>query len=248
MDLEKNLVEIGLTQQEAKIYLITLKLGIAKASQISQKAKIQRGAAYYILKLLKEKGFLIESIKSGVKYYSAINPTRIVEIIEEERKRKLSQIKAILPELKEMKETAIEKPQVEIYEGYEGFKTIFSRLIEEPGQEFNAYLSANILDYLPHFHEQFRKRRSKKRIRIKTITEKTPRLKEIQRLDKKENRETKFLNQLFKDTEGLFYVLKDSVIFIRANKKEQTGLYIKDKNLASLHKNIFDQLWKQAKK
>ena len=247
MEIKHALEDIGLNNQEASVYLTTLKLGVAKASAIAQKTGIRRGGVYYTLKLLKQKGFISEVIKSGVTYYSAASPERILDLIEEERDQKKKTIKDILPELKGLQTTALERPQIEIYEGPEGFKTIFSKLIEKPKQHFSCYLSAHILEYMPYFHTQFRKRRSAKHISIRTITERTPQLEEIKNLDNKERRETRFNNKLFKQSEILYYILDDAIVIIKANKKEQLAIYIKEKNLAHLQKNIFEQLWKPAK-
>jgi len=247
MNIENNLEELGLSKQEAIIYVSALKLGVSKASQIAQKSKIKRGGAYYILKLLREKGFISEVIKSGVKYYSAVSPERILDIIDEEKNRKKEIVDGMIQDLREIQKSAIERPIIEIYEGYEGFKTIFSKLIEKPKQEFKCYMSAKILDYLPHFHEQFRIRRSQKGIKIKTITEKTPFLEDIKKLDKKELRETRFNDSILENTDILHYILDDSVVIIRANKKEQMAIYIKDQNLAKLYKNIFDKEWKESR-
>jgi sugar-specific transcriptional regulator TrmB len=248
MNVEGNLEELGLSRQEAKIYISTLKLGISKASKIAQKSGIKRGGSYYILKLLKEKGFISEVIKSGVQYYSAVSPERILDIIEEERERKKDIMGDIINELKDIQKSSIERPTIEIYEGYEGFKTIFSKLTERSNQEFRCYLSPSILEYLPHFHEQFRKRRSAKKIKIRTITARTKELEEIKQIDKKELRETRFNNNLVKNTNVLYYILDDAVVIIRANKKEQIAIYIEDKDFSQLQKNIFEKEWKQARK
>jgi len=248
MEIESVLEKVGLSKQESKIYVTTLKLGLAKASQIAQKSEIKRGGAYYILKLLKEKGFISEVIKSGVQFYSAVSPERILDIIEEEKENKKEAVSSILDDLKSLQESSIERPTIEIYEGYEGFKTIFSKLLEKSNQKFRCYMSANILEYLPHFHEQFRKRRKDKNINILTITEKTPKLEEIKKLDKQEKRETRFNDKLLKGTNILQYILEDSIIIIKANKKEQVAIYIKEKNMALLHKKIFDEEWNKSEK
>lgn len=65
MDL--SLEKIGLTKQESAVYISALKLGVAKASEIAQKANVKREACYYTLKLLHERGLISEVIKSGVK-------------------------------------------------------------------------------------------------------------------------------------------------------------------------------------
>jgi sugar-specific transcriptional regulator TrmB len=248
MEIESTLEQLGLSNQEANVYITSLKLGIAKASHIAQKTGMQRGAVYYTLRLLKEKGFISEVIKSGVQYFSAVSPNRILDIIDEERLRKKEAMNSILSELKDLQETSLEKPIIEIYEGYEGFKTIFSKLLEKPNQEFRAYLSSEILDYLPHFHEQFRTRRAKRKTKIRTITEDTLKLREIKKLDKKELRETRFDKTLLKNSEVLHYILDDAIVVIKANKKEQLAIYIQEKNLANLYKNIFESQWKLAKK
>ncbi len=246
MSVEASLEELNLSKQEASIYVTTLKLGTAKASQIAQKSGINRGGVYYILKLLKEKGFISEVVRSGVQYYSAVSPERIMDIIEEEKERKAEVITSIIGDLKEIQLTALERPTIEVYEGYDGFKTIFSKLLEQSNTQFRCYMSPSTLEYLPHFHEQFRKRRTEKGIKIRTITQRTKELVEIKKLDKKELRETRFNDKLLANTDILFYILEDAIVIIKSNKKEQMATYIKDVNLANLHKNIFDKEWKES--
>ena len=184
MEIIESLEEIGLSRQEAQVYLNTIKLGDAKASEIAQKTNLQRGAIYYILKLLKEKGFVSEVTRSGIKYYSAASPNRIFQLIEDERRKKLTLLKEISKELKKLSATSLEKPRIEIYEGEEGFKTIFEKLLEKKNQEWRCYLSSEILEYNPIFHIQFRKRRKNNNISIRTITEKNQKMEEIKKLDR----------------------------------------------------------------
>ncbi len=243
MEIELALQQIGLTKQEASVYLSTLKLGIAKASQIAQKTQIRRGAVYYSLKLLKERGLVSEVIISGVQHFKAVSSERIIEVIKEEKEKQIESITAIMPVLKNMQSTSLDQPSIEVFEGYGGFKTIFSRILDKSPKELRCYLSSKILLYLPHFHEQFRMKRSKRKIFIKTITESTTELKEIKKLDQKELRETRFYDKFFEKSEILQYILEDSVIIIRANQREQIGIEIKDKNFAELQKSIFDSNW-----
>lgn len=201
---------------------------------------------YYSLKLLKERGFIAEIIKSGVQYYKAVSPTRIPSLIKEEQEKKKEIIDAVLPQLQELESNTLETPNIEFYEGYEGFKTIFARLLEKPHKEFLCYLSSRPLEFLPHFHEQFRKRRKERKIKIRTLTEDTRTLREIKKLDKDELRETRFYPVLFKNNEAIQYILDDAVVVIKANKTEQIGMYIQDKNFANLQRSVFEELWKKS--
>ena len=247
MDLEFYLEKIGLSKQEAKVYLSALKLGVAKASDIAQKAKIKREASYYILKLLEEKGFISEVIKSGVKYYNSIQPKRILEILEEEKQQKTNAIKEILPELDKMQKIAITRPKVEFYEGVEGFKTVVSILVQEKNQVIYCYVPEKILHFLPSFHPQFRRRRKEQNVKIKVITESTEFMHQIKEADKEELRETRFNDGIIQGRGSAFYILSDAILILKANEKEQLGIYIKEEGTARLQKEIFEKVWKDSK-
>ena len=247
MDLELYLEKIGLSKQEAKVYLSTLKLGIAKASEIAQKANIKREASYYILKLLQGRGFISEVIRSGVKHYSAVQPSRIIEIIEEEKQQKTEVINEILPELESLQKISLTRPKIEVYEGVDGFKTVVSKLVEKEDQEIYAYVPENTLHFLPTFHLQFRRRRKEKNIKIKVITQKTSFMEEIKKKDKEELRETRFNNKIMEKIDTAYFIVPDAIIIVKANEKEQLGVYIKEENVAKLQKNIFEEIWKNSK-
>lgn len=249
MDTESYLERIGLSKQESKVFVSTLKLGIAKVSEIAQKAGIKREAAYYILKLLGEKGFISEVIKSGVKHYSAIKPKRILEIIEEEKKQKTEAILEIIPELESLQKIAIEKPKVEVYEGLGGLKTAVSVLVQKENQTILGYVPEKILHVLPKiFHMQFRRKRKERNIFIRVITEKTKLMEEwIKKKDKEELRKTRFNDKIIKGSDIGFYILTDSILILKANEKEQLGIHIKEPNIAKLQRNIFEELWKVSK-
>lgn len=246
MTIESSLESIGLNRQEAIVYLSALKLGVAKASQIAQKAGIAREAVYYVLKLLQEKGFISEVIKSGVKHYSAVPPQRILGIIEEEKQQKTEAIQGVLPELEALQKVALVRPQIEVYEGVEGFKTIVAKLVEKEHQEICSYVPEKTLHFLPTFHLQFRRKRKGKNIRVRVITEKTKFMEEIKKKDKEELRETRFNDKLLKNIESAYFILPEAIVMIRATEKEQLGIYVKEEGTAKLQKNIFEQVWKES--
>ncbi|MDP1694769.1 MAG: helix-turn-helix domain-containing protein [Candidatus Woesearchaeota archaeon] len=246
MAIEEALENIGLSRQEAFVYISTLKLGMTKASRIAQKAGLKREAVYYILKQLQEKGFVSEVIKSGVKYYSAVPPQRILGIIEEEKQQKTEAIKEILPDIEALQKIAFIRPQIEIYEGVKGYKTIIAKLVEKKSQEICSYVPEAILHFLPTFSLQFRRKRKEKKIHMRVISEKTNMIKELQKKDKEELREIRFNDKIIKNIKAAYYILPDAVIIIRATEKEQLGIYIREESTAKLQKNIFEQIWKES--
>jgi len=59
--MEKELQEIGLNANEAKIYLSILKLGEATANRIANLSEIARSTTYDILEKLKHRGLIKSS-------------------------------------------------------------------------------------------------------------------------------------------------------------------------------------------
>ena len=121
MEIETSLKQLELSPQEIAVYINTLKLGISKASEIAKKSGIRRSACYYTLSLLGERGLISEVIKSGVKYYSAVPPERLLEIIKEDADKKSQAINEVIDNLKQLQATSIKKPKIEFYEGDEGY-------------------------------------------------------------------------------------------------------------------------------
>jgi len=241
----KNILkEYGLSEKEAKVYLATLMLGTSKVNEIASKSNILRETTYAILKQLKEKGLVGYLIKSGIKYFNATDPEKLIEILDEKRSR----IKGILRELKEMMGVGIEKSKVEFYEGIEGLKTASENMIKKENKTVRGYLVVDFLKHIPFYHPGFRLRRKEKRVFLRAICEKGTFSEEFKKLDKKESRETRFLNKLMKGLNSGFYIYEDKCLFIKANDKEQFGIIIQDKEFAELQRRIYENLWKIAKK
>lgn len=238
------LEEYGLSDKESKVYIATLMLGTVKVNEIAGKAKLLRETTYAILKSLKEKGLVSYIIKSGVKYFNASDPERLIGLLDEKKKR----IESVMKELKELKQTAIKKPVVEFYEGSEGMLTASEDIIRKGNKTVLAYVNTNILKVMPFYHPGFRLRRKKRKVFLKAITEKSPESEELKRQDKKELRETRFFDKIMKGMKSAFYVYEDKILFLKASEKEQFGAIIQDKELAELQKRIFEDMWRQAKK
>jgi len=245
--LESNLQKAGLTKRESLVYIGLLKLGVAKTSEIAQKSDVGREDAYYILKILQKKGFVGEVIKSGVKYYNAIDPKRILDIITEQAQQKKSAVTEIMSSLENIQKMALSRPKVQFYEGTEGFKTIASLLIQKKDQIIYCYIPEKILHFLPFFHPQFRRKRVEQNVFFKVITENKKLMNQLRAKDNQELREIRFNNDIIKNLDVALYILSDSIIVLKANEIEQMGIYIEEKNLAELQKRTFDLIWNSNK-
>src|SRR3989338_7091720 len=78
---EEQLKELGLTDNEVKIYLLLLKQGALNPSQISQKLGLHRGYIYDALERMQEKEIVNSILKDNKKHFQATNPENLVEIM-----------------------------------------------------------------------------------------------------------------------------------------------------------------------
>ena len=95
LEIEGTLKDVGLVDDEIKIYLALLKSGSSLASRLSEETKINRSHVYQLLERLIVKGFVSYVIRENRKYFSSVSPLKIVEIIQEREQR----LKNIFPSL-----------------------------------------------------------------------------------------------------------------------------------------------------
>ena len=92
---EDQLKELGLTDNEVRIYLLLLKQGMMNPSGISQKLGLHRGYIYDALERMQEKEVVNSVLKDNKKQFQATSPESLVELL----RFKLENLQKIVPEL-----------------------------------------------------------------------------------------------------------------------------------------------------
>ena len=92
---EDQLKELGLTDNEVRIYLIMLKQGTMNPSEISQKLGLHRGYVYDALERMQEKEVVSSILKDNKKYFQATSPDNLIELL----KFRLDNFQNIVPDL-----------------------------------------------------------------------------------------------------------------------------------------------------
>jgi sugar-specific transcriptional regulator TrmB len=119
MNVNQVLQNIGLSEKEAKVYLVLLEFQEALPSTIAKRADIKRPTTYVILERLVKKGLVshFRSEKTKVKHYRALNPNFLVESQQE----KTEDLIKALPKLLNLNDKYESPPQMTVYEGKEGY-------------------------------------------------------------------------------------------------------------------------------
>lgn len=115
------LKNIGLSDNEAKVYLAMLELGPAPVLEIAAKASINRPTAYFQIESLKKMGLVSSQNKGAKQLFLAESPDQLEFIINRETKlieQKKTELSKVLPELKTLYNLAEDKPLVRFLKGW----------------------------------------------------------------------------------------------------------------------------------
>ncbi|MFA6992715.1 MAG: helix-turn-helix domain-containing protein, partial [Candidatus Gracilibacteria bacterium] len=119
--LISDLGELGLSLEEAKVYIAILELGGGYVSTIAKKSGVNRVACYHTLGKLLDRGIVNSLEKNNVKYFAVEN----VKVIVDKQKELLKKAERLLPELGALINKSAYRPKMQYYEGLNGIKIIF---------------------------------------------------------------------------------------------------------------------------
>lgn len=241
MEVIKELRELNLDDNEVKVYLSCLTLGSAKVNEIAKKSELIRTTCYGVLKSLIEKGLVSTVLKDNVTYFQAASPKQLMEILEEKKKK----ISSVLPKLQKMQEFVPLRHKVELFEGEEGFKTIFNDFVSKPNETVKIIgLLSKWLDSLGVWTEIYY--RKKKENKIKTLVLMDEKERQFSKSSKIKNSEFRYLQDFELNAECFIY--QDKVAFVSFEEGNMKGVIIQDQEMFDLQNKVFDKMWKQAKK
>ncbi len=132
MDLEP-LREIGLTENEIKVYLDLLKAGSSTAYEIGKRTGIYRVHIYDKLEQLMTKGLVTHVYKGAKKYFQATPPEKIRQYIEDKKRVLEAQeqgVERIIPQLEALSNLPKEDTHVEVFKGREGLKYFLKDILK----------------------------------------------------------------------------------------------------------------------
>ena len=237
--LSKQLSDFGLSKNEIAVYIALLSQGSDTASNIAEKAKLNRSTTYVQLDSLMNYG-LASTFKKGKKtYFSPESPRNVKRLIDskiKELEKERDNIEELIPELNELYSELGEAPDIRTFEGKQGLKTMRQAVLDSGEKELYVAFNTDDLYQILNYDElyQFSSTRAKKGITTHTIysmkgkkgMELVP-PQELLRVDAKKY-------PLSADV----YVYGDSVS-LAATSGKIMGVTIKNKQIASTLRSLF---------
>ena len=237
---EDVLIDLGFSKNETKVYLSLIRLGPSTAGAIAAKANIHRTNVYDALERLCEKGFVGYIFKGHKKFFDAVNPEELMEVLNE----KVRNFEALLPSLQLDYKLSKGKSKAYIFEGIQGIKTITNDMLKE-GKEIMVFgIPKDVSKILKSFIEVFHKRRIEKKIWMYHLYDADARDR-IARLNSLEYTQAKYVPQNFKSP-ATTLVYGDKVAF-NIWSDPPFGILIESKGMADQYRQYFGYIYKNAK-
>ncbi|NQU78408.1 hypothetical protein HQ545_01435 [Candidatus Woesearchaeota archaeon] len=135
--MEAELEELGLSRNESKIYLFLLKNGTSTTGPIIKETGIANSRVYESLNTLISKGIVNYTVQKDGKHFTSADPGKFIELEQEREKKILS----IVPQLQKLQSTETEETVTAVYEGFEGWKTAFKKVVDDCPVDGTIYIT-----------------------------------------------------------------------------------------------------------
>lgn len=233
----EELIEYGLSDKEANVYLICLKTGQATANRIAELAKLARSTTYDILDRLRSLGLITTCVVDNKTQFVANNPEVLLTSLNERK----AAVKGIMPSLKEVYKKIEDRPYAEVFQGKIAIIKIFDEILENAKSLKVIGSQGNALEKIGYHPEKFRMKRLERKIRIRQILEVS---KDSKAIRNDRYTEVRYLPSLNESKEGVF--IFDDYVYHILFQYEISAVKIKSKDHARAMEIVFDELWERA--
>lgn len=236
----KELIETGLTKNQAQTYLEILKHPGKSGGEIAKEISLDRSFTYNVINSLLNKGLVSYIIKENKRIFYPANPENLLKEIQEKEKK----INKIVDELKSIQEETKYEKSVIVYEGNAGLKTsvrdmLSSDYFETIGSGEDLKIFEELKYEYPHYLKELKSKKAKGKLITSKLNKQS--LKNIyNNLDIKikisEDTKSKVNFTTFRDKLAIYSV-----------EKEPFVIMIQNKDISDAFKKYFNKIWKSIK-
>ncbi len=235
------LIDLGLSEPEATLYLALLKLGGSRASTVAKEVGLKRTTIYALLKSLAQKGFVTMYYRHNRQYYYADKPERVAHFYE----KKLDAFTALIPALETLDKKQLQATGLRFIETLPELKKFYAAILEEyKNKSYTIIGSSRAWEGLePEFFIQYRKDRAKNKIKTRLLMTADSRGHSPE--DPRLLRAVKFLPKKysFKSTIDIY---KDKVLVVRP-QISSLAIVIEVPAMVDVFRSVFEIMWDTTK-
>lgn len=246
---KEKLLNLGINDKEADIYLSILTIGQGTVTDIARKAGIKRTSIYQYIETLLKEGLVFKTAFKKRTLYAPEDPKKIIRLLEDKQnkiERNKQEMTEVIPGLESLYNASLSRPSVSYYEGKDGIREVYNEILLNNKNVYSFFSPRKVFKLFSYEENDA--------MLMKLYNNGGMLYNIIERSDEAEKRleikkynafvKSKVLNESFKfDTDLL--IGKDEIAMISFDNL--MGVLIKDKAIASLQKNIFQSIWKSLR-
>ncbi len=239
MTMIKELIQLGLRENEAILYETLIKIGETTAGTLIKKTKLHRNTVYETLERLSQKGFITTINISNTKYFRPADSDQFAEQLKKEKQqttKKEETLRRILPHLQRQPEMQ-QSTEATLYKGKTALKNVFEEIATT--KELLVFGTGwGMKKTFSIYYKQWHKKLIKNKVHARILLP--------------HNKKTyakpfsaKYLNQ--EEFIPSTIVIWDKNILNIIWEEDPTAVLIKNEKIAITYKKYFEILWKNAK-
>jgi len=239
------LKELGLSENESKVYFSNLSLGSTTIQKIAQAAELKRTTTYSIIDSLKQKGLINIELRGFKKLFVAENPEKLSSVLES-RKNKFQKL---LPEFAALYNLKGGESFIKYYEGLESVKGIYESLIRDIRPHEDYMVMANQDQWIAldeTYFRDFLDRRSKLPINLRMMFQDTEQGKKWKDTNNHQNTRIKMLPS--QTTLSTNLVITPQRVLVHQLVPPIFGIVIENKSIINMHREMYEIIWNSIQK
>jgi sugar-specific transcriptional regulator TrmB len=238
--LERILEDLGLTENESRIYLTSLSLGPSSILNIARSAEIRRTTVYTIIDALKKKGLIYIEPRGFKKVYVAEHPSKLTATLENKKR----DFEKHMPEFLGLYNLQGKESTIKYYEGLESVKSIYNTILD-PMKPKDDYLVISDLqkfvDMDEKYFKKFLDKRIKSKVKARLIATDSEQARYMKKYSQQMNHEMRILPK--KSELSVDIMITPQKVSIFNLEDPLSGIGIENLTTIRAYKQMFEIMW-----
>lgn len=243
------LCDLGLSEQEIDLYVLSLTTGPSAIAPIAERVGVSRPNVYKIIASLEQKGLTDFSTrtKKYARSFSVAPPSRVLELLREHNDTRRKTERSLVAELPNLLSTYLQGegvPRVSMYRGHEEYRKAFRMVTEE--SDAPILFCGSITDFVSSAGSEFRtltRERVRKNIPVHALLLPGPDTTALERRGEEELRTVRVLKTTQPFTSS-FQLFAHKILIWQP--VAPVAIVLEDQYITDMFRSLFHTLWEQA--
>lgn len=232
--------DLGLSDNEAQVYLASLTTGPAPILEIAKTADMKRTTVYSVVEYLQSKGLMRIEMRDNHKMFVAEHPDKLESML----KLKKDVLLKSMPDFLDLYNLKSNEGFIKYYQGLEAVKNVYEGLIRDvkPGDDYliiSDFTGWYNLD--PEYFEDFWRRRARLDIKTRMLLQDTSEARARRYTQEQYHHKVKLLPTNTKLTTNL--VITPQKVVVHQLTDPIFALVIENQSIIQMNQETFEIMW-----